>query len=184
MTDDATAMNESLRSRLRRLRLNLHPAYWDTEARLTYLADDFHEVRLTLPLTWRTRNVVGTLFGGSMFGAVDPVYMLMLIRILGPEYRVWDKSAAIRFLRPGRETLYATFRLEADDVAALRRDLETRSSTERTYTVDLVNRDGVPHATVEKRIHIQRRRAVQPAGAPAPNGTDLASQPSGVLGRA
>src|SRR2546422_8429965 len=59
--------------------------------------------RSRLPLSWRTRNYVGTIFGGSMYGAVDPVYMVMLIKLLGPGYTVWDKAAAIRFRRPGRD---------------------------------------------------------------------------------
>jgi hypothetical protein len=31
------------------------------------------EVRVRVPLGWRTRNYVGTIFGGSMYGAVDPL---------------------------------------------------------------------------------------------------------------
>jgi len=139
--------------------LNAHPAYWGTGGRLTYVADDYHEIRLKLPLTWRTRNVVGTLFGGSMFGAVDPVYMLMLMRILGSEYIVWDTEATIRFRKPGRETLYARFQVDEEDIERLRVELETAASTERTYTVDLVNRDGVVHASIEKSIYIRRKDA-------------------------
>lgn len=162
-------MQESLRTRLLRVWLNYHPAYWSTGAKLTYLADDFREVRLKLPLTWRTRNVVGTLFGGSMFGALDPVYMLMLMRNLGSAYVVWDKAATIRFRRPGRETLYARFTLDEEEIDALRKELETASSTERTYTVDLLNRDGVVHASLEKTIHVRRKtnRVREKAHAPA-----------------
>ena len=59
-----------------------------TGARITYVASDFREVRVRLPLSWQTRNYVGTIFGGSMYAAVDPVYMLMLIKNLGKEYIV------------------------------------------------------------------------------------------------
>ena len=76
------------------------------------IADDWLEVRVRLPLTWRTRNYVGTIFGGSLYGAVDPIYMVMLIRALGPEFVVWDQAATIRFLHPGRSTLHATFALD------------------------------------------------------------------------
>ena len=64
-------MPESWSSRLLRWKFNLFPAYRGTGARIAYIADDFHEVRLRLPLSWRTRNAVGTIFGGSMYGAVD-----------------------------------------------------------------------------------------------------------------
>ena len=102
-------MPESLTTRMLRWRFNFFPAYRGTGGRITYMADDFHEIRIKLPLNWRTRNYVGTTFGGSLYGAVDPLYMVMLIKILGSGYIVWDKAATIRFKRPGRETLYAKF---------------------------------------------------------------------------
>ncbi len=59
---------------------------------------------------------MGAIYGGSLYGAVDSIYMLMLMRILGPGYVVWDKAAKIRFKRPGREELYAVFRLTPDEI--------------------------------------------------------------------
>jgi len=150
-------MSESLRTRLLRWGFNLFPAYRGTGARITYLADDFREVHVRLPLSWRTRNYVGTLFGGSMYGAVDPVYMLMLIRNLGPDYVVWDKAASIRFRKPGRSTLYARFVLGAEELPAIREALTRAPSVDRTYTVELVDAEGVVHASVEKVIYVARR---------------------------
>ena len=66
----------------------MFPAYRGTGGRVTYIADDFHEIKVKIPLSWRSRNYVGTIYGGSMYGAIDPIYMLMLIKILGPEYVV------------------------------------------------------------------------------------------------
>jgi len=39
-------------------------------------------------------------FGGSIYGALDPIYMVQLINILGGKYVVWDKAATIKFIRP------------------------------------------------------------------------------------
>ena len=86
----------------------------------TQVASDWREVRVELPLSVRTRNYVGTIFGGSMFGAVDPFYMIMLMKNLGPGYLVWDKAASIEFLKPGRSTLRATFRLDEAELEAIR----------------------------------------------------------------
>lgn len=154
-------MKESLRTRWLRFRLNLIPASFGTGARVTHLAADLQEVRITLPLNWRTRNYVGTIFGGSMFAAVDPIYMVMLIHNLGRDYVVWDKVASIRFERPGRDPLYATFHLTDGELAAIRDELAIRSSTQRLYTVELTDGAGVRHALVEQTIHIRRR---PPAG--------------------
>jgi len=152
-------MDESLRTRLTRWGFNLWPCIRGTGGRVTHIASDWREVRIRLPLSWRTRNYVGTIFGGSLYGAVDPFYMLMLMRNLGPDYQVWDKAAAIRFRKPGRSTLTATFRLDEDELTEIRRLLQEQPKVDRTYIVQLVDAHGVMHAEVEKVIHISRRQA-------------------------
>jgi acyl-coenzyme A thioesterase PaaI-like protein len=150
-------MPESWTTRINRWETNLFPAWRGTGARATYIAADWREVRVRLPLSWRTRNYVGTIFGGSLYGAADPWYMIMLIHALGPAYTVWDKAATIRFKKPGRSKLFARFLLSEDEIAEIRRVLETEPKTDRVYTVDLVDADGVVHATVEKTISIRKR---------------------------
>ena len=147
---------ESWATRRMRWGFNLVPAYRGTGGRVTYIAEDWREVRVRLPLSWRTRNYVGTIFGGSLYGAVDPIYMIMLIQILGPGYTVWDKAATIRFLKPGRATLFARFLLEEEEVREVRRLLDTSASIDRVYTVDLADAAGVVHASVEKTVYVRK----------------------------
>ncbi len=150
-------MAESLKTRLARWGFNFFPAYRRTGARITYIAHDWHEVRIKLPLNWRTRNYVGTLFGGSIYGAVDPLYMVMLIKVLGPEYIVWDKEATIHFKQPGRTTLYATFAIDEQELQTIREELIDKPKIDRVYRVDLADADGNVAASVEKTIHIRRK---------------------------
>ncbi len=152
-------MPESWATRRTRWGFNLFPAWRGTGARVTYIAADWREVRVRLPLSWRTRNYVGTIFGGSLYGAADPMYMIMLIHVLGPAYNVWDKAATIRFRKPGRAELYARFRLDDAEIATIRRLLETEPSIDRVYTVELADANGVVHASVEKTIYIRKARA-------------------------
>lgn len=135
----------------------LFGCYRGTGGRLRYIAEDWSEVRLDLPLSWHTRNYVGTIFGGSIYSAVDPIYMLMLIHRLGPEFVVWDKSASIQFKKPGRETLHAKFLISDEELAAVRTALDSQRSIDRTYVVQLVDGSGTICATVEKIIYIRRR---------------------------
>ena len=150
-------MKQRLGPRAFRWMMNLWPCYRGTGGRVTYVAPDWKEVRVKLPLNLRTRNYVGTIFGGSLYGAVDPLYMLMLIRLLGPNYIVWDKAASIRFLKPGRTTLFATFRIEDHELDELRRLLETVPKIDRSYTVNLVDHEGTVHAEVEKVVQIRKK---------------------------
>jgi acyl-coenzyme A thioesterase PaaI-like protein len=149
---------ESAATRRMRWGFNFFPAYRGTGGRITYIASDYREVRVRLPLNWRTRNYVGTIFGGSLYGAVDPIYMIMLIKILGPEYVVWDKAATIRFLKPGRSTLNARFVISEDETEAIRALVENSRFVDRVYKVELVDAAGVVHAEVEKTIYIRRKR--------------------------
>ena len=149
-------MPESLRTRLLRRLYSLWPCYWGTGVRIKYLSSDFREMRIELPLNWRTRNYVGTIFGGSMHGAVDPIYMLMLIKNLGPDYEIWDKAANIRFRKPGRSSLHAECRLDEDEIKQVR-ELSNANPIERIYTIDLKDGEGTVCATVEKTIHIRKR---------------------------
>lgn len=150
-------MLDALRTRLLRWRFNLFPAFWCTGARITHLSADLRELRLRLPLNLRSRNYVGTIFGGSMYAAVDPVHMVMLIENLGAGYEVWDRAATIRFLRPARETLHASFELPAEELAAIRRAVAAEGRVDRTYGVELVSGDGTVHAEIEKVVHVRRR---------------------------
>jgi hypothetical protein len=154
-------MPESFKSRRLRWMFNIFPAYRGSGAKVTYIASDFREVRIRLPLSWRSRNYVGTIFGGSMYAAVDPMYMIMLMHCLGPGYVVWDKAASIRFRKPGRTTLHATFRLDDAELEAIRSATASGDAVDRTYNVDLADAEGVVHASVEKVIYI--RLAATPA---------------------
>lgn len=153
-------MAESIRSRMMRWAFNLFPAYRGTGGRVTYIASDWSEVRVRLPLNWRTRNYVGTIFGGSIYGAVDPFYMVMLIRRLGPEYIVWDKAATVRFKKPGRGTLTARFAVPDAELRAIEQALANGApSVDRVYQVELTDAEGAVVATVEKVVYIRRKDA-------------------------
>jgi len=127
--------------------------------RVRLIGGGWTEARVRLPLWWRTRNYVGTICGGSLYGAIDPFYMIMLIKLLGREYEVWDKAASIRFRRPGRTTLHATFRIEAADLERIRADVERDGRSEPHFTIELVDEAGEVHATCEKVISVRRRKA-------------------------
>ncbi|MBL0312540.1 MAG: DUF4442 domain-containing protein [Holophagaceae bacterium] len=137
--------------------MNFWPCYRGSGGRIVYIAGDWKEVRVELRLSLRTRNYVGSIFGGSLYAAVDPIYMLMLIKCLGPGYVVWDKAATIRFRKPGRRTLTAAFKLDDSELEEIKLQLETVPKLDRTYRVELLDANGLVHAEIEKVIHISRK---------------------------
>lgn len=152
-------MAESIKHRLRRWAYNLLPSYRGSGGWITYIAGDWREVKITLPHNLWTRNLVGTIYCGSMYAAIAPFYMGMLTRNLGSDYLVWDKTVRIEFKKPGQTTLFAHFKLDATELDSIRAELERARKTERAYSVDLVDARGVVHATFEPVIYIRRKRA-------------------------
>ena len=90
-----------------------------------------------------------------MYGAVDPVYMIMLMRALGRSFTVWDKAAEIRFRKPGRATLYATFKIGEQELTEIRNATEN-GPIDRVFAVDLLDAAGMAHASVTKTMYIRR----------------------------
>lgn len=150
-------MSESLATKIDRIKFNLFPAYRGTGARVIYIAEDYREIRVKIPLSWRTRNYVGTIYGGSIYAGIDPIYMLMLMKNLGRDFIVWDKAAKIRFKRPGRETLYADFLLTGEELSEIKTLLETAKSIDRIYAVKLADANGKVHAEIEKTLYIAKK---------------------------
>ena len=66
-----------------------------------HVAADCRRVRL--PVLAHPERV-SKIFGGSLYAAIDPFFMIMLMKNLGPAYVVWDKAPTIRFRKPARNT--------------------------------------------------------------------------------
>jgi len=65
---------------------NWSPMYRRSTGKVIEVSDDLHFVKIKIPLNWKNRNFVGTIFGGSMLSATDPIYMIQLMNILGEDY--------------------------------------------------------------------------------------------------
>jgi hypothetical protein len=148
---------ESLRIWLRRVGFNLFPAFRATGARVIYISEDMRKLRIKLPLKLRTKNIHGTLFGGAMYAATDPLYAVLVKVALGPGYVIWDKAGAIRYKKPGRSTLYAECSLSDAQVASIKKRLEAEPSVDLDYEIELLDAGGVVHAVVQKTIYAAKK---------------------------
>jgi acyl-coenzyme A thioesterase PaaI-like protein len=118
---------------------------------------DERTIDVEMKLTFFNRNVVGVHFGGSLYAMCDPWFMLILMRLLGPDYTVWDKAANIQFKRPGRGKVKARFHIPAERVEEIRRDADQNHKVEPTFTVDVLDEQGVVIAQVEKLLYVRRK---------------------------
>ena len=141
---------------MRRL-INLWPPFLFSGIACTRLSADYREADVRLRMRWYNRNYVGTHFGGSLFAMTDPWYMLLLLKRLGSDYRVWDRHAAIEFIAPGRGTVRAQFRL---DDATLDEIVEKTAGGEKylpEFTINVVDERGELVARVRKTLYVRRK---------------------------
>jgi len=149
------SMNAWFKRHIRRL-VNFWPPFLGAGIRVIRWDDDWRAIDVEMPLHRRNVNFVGTQYGGSLYSMADPFYMLMLIENLGPEYIVWDKSAAIRFRRPGKGRVCASFRLTQRQIDDIRQALATEDKLEPTFTVEIKDDSGTVIAEVQKVLHIKK----------------------------
>lgn len=144
-------------SRLRTL-FRFWPPFLFAGIRVTHISDDFRQARVELRQRFYNRNYVGTHFGGSLFAMVDPFWMILLMRRLGPGYMVWDQAGEIRFEKPGRGTVVAEFRLEDAVVDEVRAAAETGEKVLRWFETPVTDASGDVVARVRKQVYVRRKR--------------------------
>lgn len=141
---------------LRRL-LNCWPTYFFAGIRVREINSDFSYARVELRRGLLNRNYFGTLFGGSLYAMTDPFYALMLTSQLGGRFVVWDKSASVRFIKPGTTHVSAEFRLSPEQVQTLRAQAMTEGKIEPEFQIRIIDQHGVIVAEVSKRVYIRYR---------------------------
>lgn len=151
--------SENLKSKLLRYGFNFFPAFRASGAWLTHISPDVRDVRLKIPLKLKTRNYIGTLCGGNMYSAVDGVYLVMLIKNLGTDYIVWDKSASIRYKKPAKGTLFAEFKITESELDTIKSAVNLHGKVDRDYLVELKDEANVVCAEIVKTIHVKRKIA-------------------------
>jgi hypothetical protein len=142
-----------------RMLINLWPPFLGAGIRVRRLSPDWTEIDVEMKLRWWNRNYVGTHYGGSLYSMADPFFMVMLIENLGKDYIVWDKSASIRFKKPGRGTVSASFRLLEPQIREIKQALNSpeKEKIERVFTVEVKDESGSVVAQIEKLLHIRRK---------------------------
>ncbi len=140
-----------------RMLLNIWPPFLGAGIRVRRLGSGWTEIDVEMKLRWWNRNYVGTHYGGSLYSMTDPFLMLMLIENLGKDYLVWDKSASIRFKKPGRGTVSASFRLSQEQIREIKQALNSQEKIERVFTVEVKDESGSAVAEIEKLLHVRRK---------------------------
>ncbi len=138
---------------------NWSPMYRRSTGKVVDISKDLMQVRIKVPISYKNRNYVNSIFGGSMFSAVDPIPMVQLINIIGEDYVVWDKSAEIHFKRPAKEHLYADFTYTFEELDNIINRVQSENEIEITKVTTLTNKDrNIVYCEIKKTIYIANKK--------------------------
>lgn len=136
---------------------NFWPPFLFSGIKIASVENDFKDVTVRLKLRFWNKNYVGTAFGGSIFALTDPFYMLMLIKNLGAEYIVWDRSATIQYLKPGRTDLTAMFHISQKDIDGIKDLVADKGKTNWSRQIEVKDSFGDTVALVDKTLYIKKK---------------------------
>jgi acyl-coenzyme A thioesterase PaaI-like protein len=156
-------MAREVTARTLRRGMNLWPPFLFSGVRIRTIADDWRHAEVELRAHWWNRNYVGVHFGGSLFAMTDPFWMLLAIHALGRDYIVWDKAGEIVFLKPGRGTVRAHFRLDDATLDEIRATTAGGDKLLRWFETEIVDADGEVVARARKLLYVRRKRDTPPA---------------------
>lgn len=150
--------------RLLRFGMNLWPPYLFSGIRVTDIGDDWRSARVELRRHLWNRNYVGTQFGGSLFAMTDPFWMLLALHALPRDYIVWDKAAEIEFVKPGRSTVHAEFRIDDAVFDEIKAAAAGGEKVLRWFDTDVIDTQGEVVARVRKQLYVRLKRERQTSG--------------------
>jgi acyl-coenzyme A thioesterase PaaI-like protein len=139
--------------------MNVWPPYWGTGISVAEVSPDWRRMVVRMKQRFYNGNAFGTHFGGSLYAMCDPYYALMLIRLLGPDYVVWDKAAAIEFVKPGRGTVQAVFDWQPAQLEEIRARTADGAKFEPQRCVEVADAAGDVVARVHKTLYVRRKQA-------------------------
>ena len=136
---------------------NYSPMYKRSTGKIYFVSKDLMNIKLKIPISWKNRNYANSIFGGSMFSAVDPLYIVQLFNILRLDYVVWDKSASVQFKRPAKEDLFTEFIFTRDEITNIKERVMIENEFTFTKVSNLTNRDGKMFCIIEKEIYVSSK---------------------------
>ena len=136
---------------------NISAMYRRSVAQIIYVPESLQEVVIKIPLNYKNRNYVGSIYGGSMLSATDPIYMTQLMNILGNDFVVWDKATTVLYKRPAKEQVYVKFIFSDEEIIQIKKEVAFKNEIDLIKKVNIVNKSDHVFAEVTKTIYISQK---------------------------
>jgi hypothetical protein len=136
---------------------NFSPMYRRSCGRIIEMTEDLHIITIKIKLSYKNRNYVGSMFGGSLFSATDPIYMTQLMQILGEEYVVWDKATTVRFKKPAYENAFAVFEFSEEEISKIKLEVREHKEIDWVKNLKITCKEGNVFTELDKTIYVAKK---------------------------
>lgn len=138
--------------------INAWPPFVAQCVRVTGIAADWSWVEVSMELTPENANFFGTAWGGTLFSMLDPFLPILIERQLGGGYAVWDKTAEIDFVRPGRSSISSRVEVPFEAIEEIRAATTDGGKLLRWFVMQLLDEAGEVVAVQRRQIYVRRSR--------------------------
>ena len=126
------------------------------------MSDDFLDCTVKVRRSILTRNLQGSIFGGTIFSSADPFHAIMYWQALahrGIQVQAWLRAASIRYLKPATTALTIHFVIAADDIDEAVGSLNNTGRFVKTHRVEVVDANGQVCAVVDAEVYLRTPRS-------------------------
>lgn len=137
--------------------INLYPPFLGAGIKLKDVSKDKRTFVVQMKMRFYNKNIYGTHFGGSLYSMCDPWYVFIAYGFFRDEYVLWDKSASIDFLKPGKGTMEAVFHISDKKLEEMKHKVDRDGKSTFVFSTYVKDENGKQVASVTKEIYIRKR---------------------------
>jgi len=135
-----------------------YPPYIGTGLKVESVNETATAFDISMKLRWYNRNIYGTHFGGSLYSMCDPWFAFAVSSYFGQDYIIWDKSASIKYLKPGKGRVKATFAISQDELTTMKKEVDINEKGNFTFSTNILGPSGEIVAEVIKEVYVRRKK--------------------------
>ena len=153
--------NQKYSSKLLRMVMNFFPPLLINRIKIVENDSDFMSLKVEVKYSWLNKNLQKTIFGGTIFSAIDPYYAVMYWQIFstkGIPMEVWIKKVEIRYRKAATSNLEIAFSLTENDIENAIASLMFEDKYEVWHEVNAIDENQEVCTEARILVHIRNRK--------------------------
>lgn len=139
--------------------LRLYPPFFFQRIWVKKILDNFLGAEVKINKSLLNINSNRTIFGGTIFSAIDPFYPILLDQYFKHQGILrtvaWLKTAHIDYIKPGRHDLYVSFHLKEEVLLEALQTIKKEGKVVKTFQTQVFDKHGTLCAVAHNEIYIR-----------------------------